>query len=321
MTKLIDQKSILISVIIPVYNVEEYIDKCIESVVKQTHNNIEIIIVDDCSTDNSGVIIDKWAEKDPRIISIHNNKNIGVNNTRNIALDIAKGDYISFVDSDDWVEPSLCEIALMTAVRHKADIVCFGYFHVNTNGEKYSSMTTKNPKSITSEEGIRELIARQDVIYSIPWNKLYHKNTIKNVRFPKQKIFEDQGFTYLTFHNAEKIYVDNHILYNYLQRKNSLSADWDRPEALKSRFEIWLKRLLFIKEHYPNLEDIQVKQLAEECFRGDRLLSSEKNYMETRNEMKLFLKQHKKMIVGIMPKKAMIYYYFKPIFYLYYFLH
>lgn len=310
----------LISIIIPVYNVEKYLDKCLKSVINQVYENVEIILVDDGSTDASGKIADDYRGKDDRIIVFHI-RNKGLSAARNMALDLAHGDYIMFVDSDDWVEPDFCRIALDTAIKQNADIVCFGYQQVNSNGEKLCQKATNNPRMIKSEEGIRELIIKNDVIYNLAWNKIYDKNVLKSVRFPEsQRSYEDQGFTYLAFHNAAKIYVDNHILYDYLQRDDSLSANWDKPEALKCRFEIWIERLDFIQKNYPNLEDVQMRQIGEECFKGIRLLSKEKEYKETRKAMIHFLKNHKQKILHLFPLKAFLYFYLTPLFYLYYFV-
>lgn len=316
---------LLISIITPVYNAEKYLSKCIESILNQSHKNIELILVDDGSPDASGKICDTYAEKDARVKVIHK-QNQGQGIARNKALDVATGDYVMFVDSDDWVEPDFCETALNAALKNEADIVCFGYNTVTEEGEITSKVFTRNPRTIGVSDGIKDLILRTDVIYNYPCNKLFSRKTTESVRFPEEYLhFEDQGFIYLTFHHAKKIYLDDHVLYNYLQRSNSSSHgtngmghDWDRPPALKSTFEIWQQRLAFIKEHYPELEDAQMKQLADVSFRGVRLLSNNKDYDDVRKAMLQFLKQHKQEVLRLMPKKAMLFYYCRPLFFLYY---
>ena len=129
----------LISVIVPIYNVEKYINRCIDSIIEQTYTNLEIILVDDGSTDNSGSICDEYAKKDNRIKVIHK-ENGGVSSARNVGLDTAIGQYITFVDSDDYIEKKYCEILLKTLKKQKADCVACGYNRIYKNKEEKMSM-------------------------------------------------------------------------------------------------------------------------------------------------------------------------------------
>ena len=130
----------LISVIVPIYNVEKYLDRCVDSIINQTYKNLEIILVDDGSPDNCLAICDSWAEKDRRIKVIHK-ENGGVSSARNSALDIASGDYIGFVDSDDWIEPDMYEILIKNAKKYDADISrCAGLLDYCDRSEEYNEV-------------------------------------------------------------------------------------------------------------------------------------------------------------------------------------
>ena len=128
-----------ISVIVPVYKVESYLGKCLDSIIGQTYHILEIILIDDGSPDRCGEICDEYAAKDPRIHVIHQ-QNAGLSAARNAGLDIASGDYIMFVDSDDWVEKNTCETVLMIAQQQQADIVCYGYNEVSSSGKILKSL-------------------------------------------------------------------------------------------------------------------------------------------------------------------------------------
>ena len=167
----------LVSVIIPVYQVEAYINRCVDSVLNQKYRELEVILVDDGSPDRCGAICDEYALKDNRIVVIHK-KNGGLSSARNAALDICKGEYIMFVDSDDYVEPDFCESA-MSVVEHD-QVLCasFGYFeHLNS---KITTFCTRNPRVVSSQEAINSLIVSNDVIFNLTWNKIYHKSLFEN---------------------------------------------------------------------------------------------------------------------------------------------
>ena len=154
-----------ISVVVPVYNVEEYLDQCVESLVGQTYKNLEVILVDDGSPDNCPAMCDEWAERDNRIKVIHK-ENGGVSSARNAALDIASGDYIGFVDSDDWIEPDMYEILIKNAKKYDADISrCAGLFDYCDRSEEYNEVS-----SCTVYKGKDELIK------SIIWNDIFTLN-------------------------------------------------------------------------------------------------------------------------------------------------
>ncbi len=223
----------LISIIVPIYQVELYLEKCIDSIINQTYKNLEIILIDDGSPDRCGAICDEYAGKDSRIRVIHQ-KNGGLSAARNAGLDIAKGDYIQFVDSDDWIEPEACETVLTIAEEQHADIVCFGFCWLLPTGE--TTLVSVNSSSEIEEAAvIKQLICKKSVIRNFAWNKLFVRKLFDGVRFPVGRTYEDICVTYQLVHKADKIYATKAILYHYVLIRNRFSgarapARWNRSE-------------------------------------------------------------------------------------------
>ena len=281
----------LVSIIVPVYKVEKYLRQCLDSLVSQTYSNIEIILVDDGSPDNCGIICDEYAEKDSRIIVIHK-KNEGLSAARNNGIDIAKGEYLMFVDSDDWVEPTYCERALEQAILQNAACVAFGFCTFRTNGE-IISMAPLSSRFISAEEAIACMVERK-FPYSYVWNKIYKRSLFKDLRFPLGVIYEDNAILYLVFHLAKGVYVFNDRLYNYRRREGSLSIDKLYSEQMvRDRFEVLICRLSFIEKNYPSVSNRQFLMIAMDVARGLCFLKTDK---ETKMKMELFLRHNKEKL-------------------------
>lgn len=288
-----------ISIIVPVYKVEPYIRRCLDSIISQTFIDWECILVDDGSPDNCGKICDEYAKKDSRIIIIHKD-NGGLSSARNAALDIAKGDYIMFVDSDDWVESDFCEVAMDNLIKKKADIVVFGLnniYYDNLEIVKTESHFTSRPRYVSISEAIKELITKEDVICNFVWNKIYKRTLFNGIRFPVGREYEDQATTYLLMMKAQTIFVSDEILYNYVKRIDSISGIWYKPKAIVDRFEIWLKRLDDIINHCPENELLQIKQLGNEAIEGLMRINKESEYGYILDEFRSFLAKYKKDIL------------------------
>ena len=212
----------LISIIIPVYNVNEYLEKCLCSVCGQTYKNLEIIVVDDGSTDGSGEICDLFAETDSRIKVIHQ-VNKGQSCARNEGLTIARGEYIGFVDSDDWIDPDMYEFLYHLLVDNDADIsVCAHYIETTTRTKvRYSSGTLT---SFSSDEAIRALVVDKRVRNYI-WDKLFKRQAFSGIRFPENQIFEDMAVCYRVFHKVRRIVMQDCPKYHYLRREGSTVLD------------------------------------------------------------------------------------------------
>lgn len=237
-----------ISIIIPIYKVEAFLDDCVQSVVAQTHRNTEIILVDDGSPDNCPAMCDAWAEKDNRIKVIHK-ANGGLSDARNAGLDIATGDYISFVDSDDWILPKMYEKMLLVMQLEHADICACNIRSCYQNHEE--------------EWGCKEYIVGNskqilDMLYSdtkypvSAWNKLYKRECWKDLRFPVGKICEDAFTTYRLVHNAERIVQIPEAFYCYRIRPQSIMTSTFSIKRMDEE-EAWRVNYQFIKTHYPSL--------------------------------------------------------------------
>lgn len=238
----------LISVIIPIYKVEAYLDECIASVIAQTYSNLEIILVDDGSPDNCPQICDEWAAKDSRIRVIHK-ENGGISDARNAGIEIANGDYIAFVDSDDWILPQMYETMLAALTRENADICACSILSCHPDRQiKWGCMeyTTGGSEQVLS-------MLYKDTAYPVSvWNKLYRRELWAETRFPKGKICEDAFTTYLLVDRAERIVQIPDALYYYRIRENSIMTSSFSAKRMDEE-EAWRCNYQFVQRHYPKL--------------------------------------------------------------------
>lgn len=206
----------LISVIIPVYNVEQYLARCMESVINQTYKNLEIILVNDGSTDNSGKMCDEYAGKDSRIKVIHK-ENGGASTARNVGLSIAQGEYIGFVDSDDWIERDMYEYLLRILHDTSSDISACYFDRVGSMKEQKRIVLSSEDLKVLRHGEIEPFFYRlngEPSFYAV-WNCLFKKSIALRTRFLEGKITEDLYYIFQTYNYAEKIVVSNMIKYHY----------------------------------------------------------------------------------------------------------
>ena len=234
-----------ISVIVPVYNVEQYIHKCVDSILNQTFADFELILVDDGSPDNCDKFCDEYASKDNRVKVIHK-KNGGVSEARNVGLDVAIGEYISFVDPDDWIDKDMYEQTLAYMADNDLDIVCFDVEEVRTN-KSFVRYKYDSNNSYTSHEAIYEILI--DGIDNSPCNKIYKKYTWEGVRFPVGRRFEDVATIYKTFHNANKIGYMRKAYYHYFRREGSAIALSFDAQRRSENFIGYKERYEFAQEY------------------------------------------------------------------------
>lgn len=315
---------ILISVIVPVYKVEPYIRKCVESILSQTYQQIEVILVDDGSPDNCGAICDEYARADSRITVIHT-ENEGVYIARNKALDVATGDYLMFVDSDDWVEPEFCETALRLALENNVQMVAFKFNLVFADRD--GSIMDKRPRAfhetgyMEASEAVRHLIFR-DSMGNYLWNKLYKRSLFDGVRFPEGRSLQDQAVVYLMMLKAGRLYISDAVLYNYLQRSDSITGTTNYSSKMyASLFAIWQERLPILRQYCPENEHHQMMQLAELSVSGLLYIRPDCESEKIRNEMKGFLSANKTDLLHGEGKrrtllKLRLYYYCRPLLYI-----
>ena len=217
----------LISIIVPVYNAEKYLKKCIESILEQTYTNLEIILINDGSKDTSKIICDEYAKKDDRIVVIHK-ENEGVGRARNDGLDRATGKYIAFVDSDDYIEKNAIEILYNTLIEKKVDCVKGNYDIITSTGVNQNTELKLDKKY--EDDEIKEFVYHllSERVRSFLWLLLIKKEYIKD-RFNEELfLYEDVNF-YLSFlGNIRSIYVFSEVIYHYVITENSLSRDTNK---------------------------------------------------------------------------------------------
>lgn len=241
-----------ISIIVPVYNVEQYLEKCIESILNQTLEDIEIILIDDGATDNSSQMCDDYALRDNRIKVIHKT-NGGLSDARNAGLEIATGKYIAFLDSDDWVESNTYEYLYSIIQRENADIVQCDYIEAYNEDTKITFNGNIRECVYTGIEALQLLSCEGWVKTVVVWNKLYRKEVFDPIRFPKGKVHEDEFTTYKVLHKANKVINSNLPLIYYRQREGSIMNEEFNEKRLH-KLEAWKEKRDYFEQH--NLKDL-----------------------------------------------------------------
>ena len=230
----------LISVIVPIYKVEAYLDKCVQSIVNQTYRNLEIILVDDGSPDNCGAMCEVWAAKDSRIKAIHK-ENGGLSDARNAGLAIATGELISFIDSDDWIEPDFLQTLYDALIAQGAQIAECAIHLVDEEGKILRSRGPEKNEVIGKIEALRRLVL-EDGVYQTVWNKLYRRRVVEGILFEKGKYNEDEFWTYQIFDCIEQLALVDKPMLNYLQRAGSIMGEGyslKRLDGVEARFLRW----------------------------------------------------------------------------------
>lgn len=217
------EKTPLLSVIVPVYNVEKYVGRCVDSILAQTYENLEVILVDDGATDSSGTVCDAYAAKDCRVLVIHK-ENGGLSSARNAGLDICRGEYIAFVDSDDWIEPDAYKNMLAVAWDLDVKLVCGGRYDVNSKtGEKKVGLCPHKTERISSEELVGRIFT-WDQCDSSACDKLFHRSMLASWRFPEGKVTEDVPVMYRIVLGTDWVAVYDQPIYNYYHRHGSITT-------------------------------------------------------------------------------------------------
>ncbi len=240
----------LISVIIPVYNVENYLEKCVKSVIGQTYKNLEIILVDDGSKDNSGAMCDELAKLDDRIKVIHK-VNGGLSDARNHGLQIAKGDYIGFVDSDDYIADDMFETMHNIITENNADISIVSFYEIYKD-KVIGVRDSGNLEIMDKLEAMKELLIDRK-IQSYAWNKLFKKELFNDLQFPTGKNFEDIATTLLLFEKSEKVVLLEEPKYYYLRRDNSIIGV-KNTKTYTDYLEVIYDKYIYLKDKYPEIE-------------------------------------------------------------------
>ena len=245
----------LISLIVPVYNVRPYIRQCLDSVTRQTYSNLEILVIDDGSTDGCSSLCDEYASKDDRIIVFHTT-NQGLSAARNIGLDHISNasEFVAFLDSDDWMETQTIQALYDAATENQADIACCLYCNEYVNSSQLISELNQ-PKVVEREQILNCFICERN-IGNVVWNKLYKTKLFSTLRFPYGKYYEDIAITYKVLLSANKVVIIPDLLIHYRMRKNSISQE----RTLKSLSDRW-------RSYYKKYEDLYAVISDAECHR------------------------------------------------------
>ncbi|WML47811.1 glycosyltransferase [Neobacillus sp. PS3-34] len=244
-----------ISIIVPVYNVEPYLHKCVNSILSQTFSDFELILIDDGSPDKCLAICDEYAKQDSRVRVVHK-ENGGLSSARNAGIEIAKGSYIGFVDSDDYIHERMYELLYEKAILYSSDIVVCDYLKVNENEIFDTKNITKEPilshftnietlQYFYSNNGGKHTANEKSAKWIVVWNKLYKRELFEKYKFTEGRIYEDEFIAHKIIYNCTKITFVSINLYFYLQRQNSIVGSpfnvkkFDRVYALKDRMEFF----------------------------------------------------------------------------------
>lgn len=271
-----------ISIVVPVYNVEKYLHKCIDSLLNQTFKNIEIILVEDCSTDKSKIICREYASRFRNISLVCHSENKGLAQARNTGMMIAKGEFIAFVDSDDWVATNMYKLMYEKIIKDKLDIVVCGFEEKYQNGKK-SEFTFRFEENIyDNTEVLKKFLSGE--INAIAWNKLYKICLFKeyNIKYPVGKLYEDQYPTFLSLFNSNAVGIINKPLYYYRKIDTSITGskfskrDLDIIEQTNN-----IKKYLENKNQFENYKDYyQIRYINNiSTFVINKLIKS-KNFFE-----------------------------------------
>lgn len=257
----------LLSVIIPVYNVEAYLEKCVESILTQSYSNLEVILVNDGSKDGSGAICDGFVQKDSRVRVIHK-ENGGLSSARNAGIEAASGAYITFVDSDDWIEEGAYAHLMSLIERYQVKLVCGGNFDVDgATGKKTLGICPGKEEIVTAEEFVGRMFMWQGCDSSV-CDKIFHKSLLENFRFPEGRVCEDVAITYRIVLSADRAAFSDRPFYNYYHRPGSITISTaqeisDRTFHFSQHTELLYS---YIRDNHPSIEPqaryIRVRSLS-----------------------------------------------------------
>lgn len=242
-----------LSVIVPVYNVEQYLSRCVDSILGQSFSDLEVILVNDGSRDGSGGICDSYARRDPRVRVIHK-ENGGLSSARNVGIDAAEGEYLAFVDSDDWIEQDCYETMLALTEKYGADLVCAGRYDVDGGtGEKKVGLCPQKEECVSPEELVGRIFL-WDGCDSSACDKLYHRTLLETFRYPEGKVCEDVPTTYRIVLKARKAVLCDRPFYNYYHRPDSITTDTVISEKTFHFSRHTAQIYPDIRDNYPQLQ-------------------------------------------------------------------
>ncbi len=297
----------MISVIIPVYNVEAYIDRCLESVINQTYKDLQIIIINDGSTDNTGSKCIEWKNRDDRIL-YYDKENRGLSSSRNVGLSFASGELLFFLDSDDWIEKETFEILVKKQILYGADIVCVAMKCVYEDGKIELFNKINKEFVLSGSDAVREMISGKSIC-SVTCNKLYKRSLWEGIEFPLGRLHEDEFTTYKLLYLSNRVVYVGMPLYCYFQRDNGIMACirrgscLDKLDALEERTN-WFEHKK--EDRISLLSSIERINYIKYLYRNSEI---DKTYLMTiyRNDATILLKRK---ALGLLYKVNIMFWYF-----------
>ena len=271
-----------VTVIIPVYNVEDCLERCLNSLCRQTMPDIELVMVDDASTDRCGEICETYAAKDNRFKVFHHTENRGLSAARNLGIKHASGEYLMFVDSDDWVHPDFCKNAYECATKYKVEIVMFNYKKIGDESVPESKFL-QHFKSFSS--GIQKSQKAMDMILAdggnAAWNKIYKRNLFDDISYPEGFLYEDTGATYRLVHKASGFYYLDKVLYYQYIRPGSITTSKVTNKTLNDRAKLNSQRYrdLIVWGYYSEQLEYRFKDFALWYLKRKKKDNSDTDYL------------------------------------------
>ena len=287
-----EKMKIKVSIVVLVYNLEKYLPRCLDALVNQTLKEIEILCVDDGSTDSAPQIIDNYASKYPKLVKAFHKENGGEFSTRNYGLERAVGEYVTFVDTDDYVEPDWAEKLYKSAKEYNADMAVCGFERIDTLSNKVIGKDLLGGKKI-----VKQINSKDDFcafINPAPWNKLYKREKIKELRFLNLRCFSDMMFLTSSLIKIQKIVIIPDILYHYYLRYQIHNINNGDIDNFK-KYILDVKKLYIKEEKYEEMKNILdlmvfIHLAISIMYRAS--YNKEINFKKTRKETKQFLDEH-----------------------------
>lgn len=283
-------QNVKISVIVPVYNVEKYIDRCICSILNQSYQEIEVLLIDDGSTDHSGEICEMYAKRDCRII-VHHKENEGLSEARNVGMRLASGMYIVFIDSDDYIEQDMLETLYYRMQKDKSDLAICNFSYVNEEGHPEIELNKDMPikdEVISGAEAFERLADEKYWYYVTAVNKLYKKDVFSKLLFPKGKFHEDEYVAHFVLDSCQRVSCIRNALYKYVQREGSITQESFSVRRLDG-VDALCERIKFVLENKKNGR-VAVESLAKAesiLLEGYRRLGKDKMYRHVLKEKRI----------------------------------
>lgn len=251
----------LISIIVPVYRVEKYLKKCVDSLINQTYKNLEIILVDDGSPDNCPIVCDTYAKIDSRIVVIHK-ENGGLSDARNAGLDIASGEYIGFVDSDDYIADDMYEIMLKAIKDNESDIACCNYLQIGEDGVPYPNQKLPLQDECIENDTAINMLIEFGGYYGVACNKLYSREIFESIRYPQGRKYEDFFVIAEILGRCKRITHINRPLYYYVRRPGSITLEKKSAKDLDLGYALIRMRTYAIENHISCLHRYSTNRLS-----------------------------------------------------------